>query len=121
MSRAACHGSIGGLTDCPTCCQAWGLINRYHSTSLRYRQNCLELLHSLSTAWADRTIETVVDVIVNEVTPCLADRLFDRDKLLCQLKAIPAFVKHRDDAANMPFRPLEPVDNVRKRLVDVVL
>ena len=64
-------------------------------------------------------IEAVIDVIVDQPTPCLADRLLDRIQLLRQFQAASAFIEHRDNAVDMSFRPFQAFDDIRVRLVDM--
>ena len=64
-------------------------------------------------------IEAVIDVIMDQPAPRLADRFLDRIKLLRQIKAAAPFLKHGDDPAHMAVRPLEAFDDIRMRRVNM--
>jgi hypothetical protein len=63
----------------------------------------------------------VVDVIVDQRLLRLADRLFDRMKLLCQIEAGAAFAEHLDNPVKMAFRPLQPLDDIGMSFVNVIM
>jgi hypothetical protein len=63
----------------------------------------------------------MIDVVVDQRPLGFADRLLDRMKLLGEVKARPSFVKHLDDAAQMTLGPLEPFDDIRVGVVNVIV
>ena len=62
---------------------------------------------------ANRQLQAVVDVIVDQRPLGVDDRLLNRVQLLSQVHAGPALLDHLHDAAQMAFRPLEPIDDLR--------
>jgi hypothetical protein len=66
-------------------------------------------------------IKAMIDMIVNEPSPRLTDRLLDRIELLRQIKTASPLVEHGDDATYMSFRAFEPLDDIGMRCVHVVL
>jgi hypothetical protein len=60
----------------------------------------------------------MIDVIMNEPPPRLADLLLDRIQLLCQIKTASAFVEHGYDTTHMSFRAFEPLDDNRDAMCE---
>jgi hypothetical protein len=68
-----------------------------------------------------RSVEAVIDVIVNQCALCLTDSLFDSVKLLGQIEAGSMLVKHLDDATKVALGPLQPLDDFRMRFVNMIM
>jgi len=58
-------------------------------------------------------------VIVDERLLGLANGLFDGMELLGDIKTRPSLLDHRNDAPEMAFGPLEPLDDIRMGLMNV--
>ncbi|MET4320041.1 hypothetical protein ABIC02_003789 [Bradyrhizobium sp. RT5a] len=65
-------------------------------------------------------IQAVVDMIVDEGFFGLGDGFLDRMKLLGQVETGAAIIEHRDDPAQVPLGALQPLDDIRMALVDVL-
>src|SRR5258708_39377189 len=66
-------------------------------------------------------LEAMVDMIVDQRLLGVGDRLLDGVELLDEIEAAALGLDHRDDLAQMPFGPLQPVDDggrgrVRRRV-----
>jgi hypothetical protein len=60
-----------------------------------------------------RGVETMIDMVMDQLPFGLPYGFFDRVKLLGELKARPALAEHRDDFSDMPFGAFEPLDDFR--------
>jgi len=67
------------------------------------------------------TVETVVDVIMDEGLLCLTNRFLNGVELLREVKAWALVLYHFYDMAQMPLGPLEPPDYRWVCLVEVVM
>jgi hypothetical protein len=68
-----------------------------------------------------RQIKAMIDMIVNEPSPRLTDRLLDCIELLRQIKTASPLAEHGDDTTYMSFRTFEPLDDIGMRCVRMVL
>lgn len=59
------------------------------------------------------SVQTMIDVVVNQRSLGFTDGLFDRVKLLGEVEAGAAFIEHRNDAPQMAFSPFQPFDDIR--------
>lgn len=60
----------------------------------------------------DRVFEAVIDMGVNQEFFCSTHGFFDGMELLRDFKARAVGFDHLDDAAGVPFRPFQAVDNL---------
>jgi hypothetical protein len=63
-------------------------------------------------AGPSRNVQAMVDVIPDQGPFRLGDRLLHGMELLGDLGTAPAVLDHRDDAEEMPVRPLQTLDDV---------
>src|SRR4029077_18765468 len=70
---------------------------------------------------ADRLLETVFDVVVNQCLLGLCDGLLDRLQLLSDVETRPLRLDHVDDAAQMPFGTTQAPDDLGMGLMDLGL
>jgi hypothetical protein len=68
-----------------------------------------------------RTIQTMIDVVMNEPPLGLVDGLLDRMKLLSEFNAAAAFLEHFYDPSHVALGTLEPCDDRWMRFVNVFL
>lgn len=64
-------------------------------------------------------IQTVIDMVVDELPLRFVDRLLDSMQLLSKLEAAPTFSEHRYDASHVALSTLEALDDVWMRLMDM--
>src|SRR5262249_11923955 len=82
---------------------------------LQILRDRLELAHDVARRLAPPVhggIEAMIDVIVDQGLFCLADGLLDGVQLLRHVETGARLLDHRDDAPQMPFGPLQPLDDV---------
>jgi hypothetical protein len=86
--------------------------------------NGLELVHDgdrRSAISVGGGVQTMIDVVVNQRSLGFADGLFDGVKLLGEVEARPAFPEHLDDAAEVTLGPLQPFDDIRVGVMNVIV
>jgi hypothetical protein len=59
-------------------------------------------------------------VIMDQRALCFADGFLDGVELLSKIEAGASFIEHLDDATEMAFGPLQPLDDFRMGFVNVV-
>jgi hypothetical protein len=62
----------------------------------------------------------MIHVVMDQLPLRLRDGFLNGVKLLGKIKACSAFLEHRYDSPNMPFGPLEPLDDIRVALMNVL-
>ena len=63
----------------------------------------------------------MIDMVVDQRSLGFADGFFDGVKLLGEIEARAAFFEHPDDAAEMAFRTLQPFDDIRVGVMNVIV
>ena len=63
----------------------------------------------------------MIDVIMDQCALCLANGLLDCVQLLRQIKAGAILGKHLDDAAEVTFGTLQPLDDIGVSFVNVIM
>jgi hypothetical protein len=61
----------------------------------------------------------MIHVVMDQLPFCLRNGFLDSVKLLGKVKAWSALLEHRYDSPNVPFSPLEPLDDIRMAFMDV--
>src|SRR5712691_3080038 len=85
-------------------------------------RNFLELGDRLPLIARQRSgggLEAIVDVILDQGPLGLANRLFDGMELLSDVEAGPPPLDHLGDAAEMSFRALQALQNLRVTLMEI--
>src|SRR5258708_765555 len=88
---------------------------------LKISRDGLELAHHRTRRLASPVgghVEAMIHVIMDQLPFCLRNGLLNGVKLLGKVKTWAAFLEHRDDSPNVPFGPLEPLDNIRMTFMD---
>ena len=63
----------------------------------------------------------MIDVIVDQCAFCLTDSFLHRMELLGQIEAGATLGKHLDDAAEVTFGPLQPLDDIGVSFVNMIM
>jgi hypothetical protein len=64
-------------------------------------------------------IKAMIHMVMDQLPFCLRNGFLNGMKLLGKVKACPAFIEHRYHSPDVPFGPLQPLDDIRMAFMEL--